>query len=91
MLTAKVFFRFPLLKRSSKSTFIRAFSNTVSVHTSDTEFDSARQWLRNFNESVIPKTVGDVSYSRSSGPGGQNVNKYACFQPSRMYLTTLPE
>lgn len=37
--------------------------------------DAARQWLMTFSHSDIPKTMFDVSYSRSSGPGGQKVNK----------------
>lgn len=29
-----------------------------------------------FNEHSLPPNIGEVTYSRSSGPGGQNVNKY---------------
>lgn len=54
----------------------RAFSATVRTPATEAEITSARQWLKTFDKSVIPQTVGDVSYSRSSGPGGQNVNKY---------------
>ena len=53
----------------------RAFSSTVRVCSTEAEIDHARRWLKTFDKSVIPQTVGDVSYSRSSGPGGQNVNK----------------
>ncbi|KAF2263521.1 hypothetical protein CC78DRAFT_581412 [Lojkania enalia] len=36
----------------------------------------ARLWLElGINEDMFPKTIGTVTYSRSSGPGGQNVNK----------------
>ncbi|KAL4906160.1 hypothetical protein BDW74DRAFT_139286 [Aspergillus multicolor] len=36
---------------------------------------AAREWLSNFNSTTIPRHVGEVSFSRSGGPGGQNVNK----------------
>ncbi|KAI5277003.1 hypothetical protein E4T47_00015 [Aureobasidium subglaciale] len=42
----------------------------------DDELDAARRWLANFNAETIPRNICDVSFSRSSGPGGQNVNKY---------------
>lgn len=38
------------------------------------ELTEARSWYASFNESSLPK--GQTSYSRSSGPGGQHVNKY---------------
>ncbi|KAJ2975686.1 hypothetical protein NUW58_g8285 [Xylaria curta] len=37
------------------------------------DLDEARKWYASFNESSLPK--GHTSYSRSSGPGGQHVNK----------------
>ena len=36
----------------------------------------ARTWLEEFNADAIPKHICEVTFSRSSGPGGQNVNKY---------------
>ena len=36
----------------------------------------ARTWLAKFNADTIPKNIGQFTFSRSSGPGGQNVNKY---------------
>jgi hypothetical protein len=42
----------------------------------DDELDAARRWLANFDAETIPRSICDVSFSRSSGPGGQNVNKY---------------
>ncbi|KAI4732266.1 hypothetical protein E4T50_17150 [Aureobasidium sp. EXF-12298] len=42
----------------------------------DDELDAARRWLANFDTETIPRSICDVSFSRSSGPGGQNVNKY---------------
>lgn len=40
------------------------------------ELQQARAWLAALHADVIPlKTIGELSFSRSSGPGGQNVNK----------------
>jgi len=40
------------------------------------DYAAAREWFRSFNPEVSFRNVGDLTYSRSSGPGGQNVNKY---------------
>ena len=37
---------------------------------------AAREWLKAFGPDSIPKNSCNISFSRSSGPGGQNVNKY---------------
>jgi peptidyl-tRNA hydrolase ICT1 len=39
------------------------------------ELTAARAWLTKLDAETIPRTICDVSFSRSSGPGGQNVNK----------------
>ncbi|KAI1505112.1 hypothetical protein F5X99DRAFT_369597 [Biscogniauxia marginata] len=51
---------------------------TVRYQAFDAAFDQddlaeARKWHASFTESSIPR--GQTSYSRSSGPGGQHVNK----------------
>lgn len=38
-------------------------------------FASARQWVRELRVSDVPVSIYRVRYDRSSGPGGQNVNK----------------
>ena len=43
---------------------------------------AARQWLAKFDVNTIPRRLGEVTFSRSSGPGGQNVNKYGSASPS---------
>ncbi|CAG5147978.1 uncharacterized protein ALTATR162_LOCUS2127 [Alternaria atra] len=40
------------------------------------ELQAARAWLAKLHAETIPlKSIGELSFSRSSGPGGQNVNK----------------
>jgi peptidyl-tRNA hydrolase ICT1 len=41
----------------------------------DAEHALARQWLDDFALADIPKDAYEVSFVRSSGPGGQHVNK----------------
>lgn len=42
---------------------------------SKSEVDSAKSWLETFQHLKIPRDLFSISYSRSSGPGGQKVNK----------------
>lgn len=42
----------------------------------EAELSKARDWLSKFNINSIPRSICAISFSRSSGPGGQNVNKY---------------
>ncbi|KAH9879817.1 hypothetical protein J1614_001841 [Plenodomus biglobosus] len=43
---------------------------------SDEELTAARTWLAKLHAGSIPlQSIGELSFSRSSGPGGQNVNK----------------
>jgi peptidyl-tRNA hydrolase ICT1 len=55
------------------------WSSSRSGHGSsvdEEELQKARAWLAALHAEVIPlKTIGELSFSRSSGPGGQNVNK----------------
>lgn len=41
---------------------------------SQEEVEAARRWL-DVAETKIPRRIFDITYSRSSGPGGQKVNK----------------
>ena len=38
-------------------------------------FNEATQWISKFNKDKIPQDQLRIQFSRSSGPGGQNVNK----------------
>ncbi|KAH6637772.1 hypothetical protein C7974DRAFT_148187 [Boeremia exigua] len=64
----------------------RAGSSSVS----DDELQRARAWLAALHADVIPlKTIGELSFSRSSGPGGQNVNKVNSKATLRVPLAAL--
>jgi len=47
----------------------------VSALNTEEDHALARAWLDEFVPEDIPKSAYDVSYARSSGPGGQHVNK----------------
>jgi peptidyl-tRNA hydrolase ICT1 len=67
---------------------IRHYSTRVnSLQTTPEELVAARKWLTQFNAETIPKDICELSYSRASGPGGQNVNKYA--DPSNRWAFSL--
>ena len=51
--------------------FLSCAHNTAT----EAEITAARKWLSEFTPSLIPKDACEISYARSSGPGGQNVNK----------------
>lgn len=49
------------------------FSSQASENTA--ELSAARKWLDDLTIDALPKDAFELSYARSSGPGGQNVNK----------------
>lgn len=49
--------------------------SVTSGPQSTEEISLARRWFAKFNPDTIPKRLCELSFSRSSGPGGQNVNK----------------
>ena len=51
-------------------------SRRTAAAASEEDLAAARKWLQKLDSETIPPSIGDVSFSRSSGPGGQNVNKY---------------
>lgn len=62
--------RLALLTRPFTTTAIRLATCGAA------ELDVARKWHSEHGEKPIAADIGHVSYARSSGPGGQNVNKY---------------
>ncbi|PLN80459.1 hypothetical protein BDW42DRAFT_112698 [Aspergillus taichungensis] len=51
-----------------------SLTNTTAS-PSDDEVTEARRWLSTFDSKSIPRHLCEISFSRSGGPGGQNVNK----------------
>lgn len=55
---------------------VRLFSQQSLPNFSSQDILHAQTWLRNLSREQLPSdSQFDVSYARSSGPGGQNVNK----------------
>ena len=50
-----------------------SFSSQIS--TNGSELAAARAWVDRLTIDAIPRDACEISYARSSGPGGQNVNK----------------
>lgn len=44
--------------------------------TTASENDAAREWITHFTKQSIPKSAVELTYSRSSGPGGQVFNPF---------------
>jgi protein subunit release factor B len=41
----------------------------------EAEYAAARKWVSDLKKDTIPLSLAQISYSRSSGAGGQHVNK----------------
>jgi peptidyl-tRNA hydrolase ICT1 len=62
--------------QSKISQHARAFaSKRGSSDYSEEDLIAARKWLADLNPDTIPRSLSEITFSRSSGPGGQNVNK----------------
>ncbi|RAL10883.1 peptidyl-tRNA hydrolase domain protein [Aspergillus homomorphus CBS 101889] len=55
--------------------FRRSAATRDDDHASEDDLSAARQWLASFSSKSIPRDICEISFSRSGGPGGQNVNK----------------
>ncbi|KAI0926184.1 hypothetical protein AcW1_008416 [Taiwanofungus camphoratus] len=75
---AESFHRYTMMRRTTLHTGPTSIPRPPpSIATLDTPANNAqaRAWLAEFKTRDIPKSLVDLTYSRSSGPGGQNVNK----------------
>jgi peptidyl-tRNA hydrolase ICT1 len=69
--------RTPLLRTYNLAQTTRCIANRHEGEAGEEELAAARKWLASLNADTIRnKAACDISFSRSSGPGGQNVNKY---------------
>ncbi|KAB8228328.1 hypothetical protein BDV23DRAFT_173722 [Aspergillus alliaceus] len=48
---------------------------TERPQDSNEDLAAARKWITGLNSKTIPRHICEVTFSRSGGPGGQNVNK----------------
>ncbi|KAF2794995.1 hypothetical protein K505DRAFT_302982 [Melanomma pulvis-pyrius CBS 109.77] len=70
-----VFLSFIARRPQAQTTTRRLAAARNTNEASDEELQAARKWLNDLHAETIPKSIGEMSFSRSSGPGGQNVNK----------------
>jgi len=56
----------------------RHYSSSARKESEEADLEAARTWFRSFNQSTIPTKVAKTVFVRSSGAGGQKVNKYIC-------------
>ncbi|KAN0138772.1 RF-1 domain containing protein [Lactarius tabidus] len=61
-------------KQSLRATSLPA-PPPLSVLETSKDFAAARDWLKSFGGCSVPRVAVDITFARSSGPGGQNVNK----------------
>ncbi|KAG9038138.1 hypothetical protein FRB95_002578 [Tulasnella sp. JGI-2019a] len=64
--------RFILLRRSSTGPPV---APKLPNLTSKADTDQARNWITTFRAAKLQRSDVNITYARSSGPGGQNVNK----------------
>ncbi|KAG2220449.1 hypothetical protein INT45_004191 [Circinella minor] len=50
-------------------------------------FSEASQWINKFNKDKLPQDQLRIQFSRSSGPGGQNVNKVSTKVDMRLKIS----
>ncbi|CDS07491.1 hypothetical protein LRAMOSA01440 [Lichtheimia ramosa] len=60
--------------------YLRRYSSKPWSHS------KANEWINNFNKDKIPQDKLRITFSKSSGPGGQNVNKVSSKVNMRLEL-----
>jgi hypothetical protein len=58
------------LKHSLRATSLPA-PPPLSVLETSKDFAAARDWLKSFGGCSVPRAAADITFARSSGPGGQ--------------------
>ncbi|KAI9492615.1 hypothetical protein BDB00DRAFT_765035 [Zychaea mexicana] len=64
----------------------RLFSTTQKLGLQPWSYNDASNWINKFNKDKIPQDQLRILFSRSSGPGGQNVNKVSTKVDMRLRL-----
>ena len=64
------------IRRHSVSSKFSPQPHHLVHHVDEEEEGKARTWLSKFDVKDVPKNICEIFFSRASGPGGQNVNKY---------------
>ncbi|KAJ6260444.1 hypothetical protein Dda_4670 [Drechslerella dactyloides] len=67
--------RYSLINHLRLASTSASTSTPASSTPDEKELVQARSWLKTFTQHKIPRNIGEFVFSRSSGPGGQNVNK----------------
>lgn len=69
-----------LVSSVKRTQIIRYFASRKVSEADEDEIEAARKWLAKLDADTIRQNaICDISFSRSSGPGGQNVNKYVLY------------
>jgi len=61
--------------RRSRSHYRHLSQVVARFYSNSSDVLKSKEWLQSFDSSQIPRHLFNISYSRSSGPGGQKVNK----------------
>ncbi len=61
------------------------FYSSHSGNDNEAHLNTAREWYQKSSKSKIPVNIAKTTFSRSSGPGGQKVNKYVLL----LYLVSI--
>jgi len=64
-----------LVESLAKMAFLARFLSTATKAWSREQLEDVASWAQTFTSSQIPKGRMEISFNRSRGPGGQNVNK----------------
>lgn len=63
--------------------WINFSTSAVRLVEGEPDFDAARKWRSQVGTRPIASSIGELSYARSSGAGGQHVNTYVLTSADR--------